>query len=103
MTHTPTPWVALPTAFNEGFTISAQPSPVLRGFTKQIAFVGDKADEETKANAAFIVKAVNAHDELVAALKGCLDALLSSTEEDADYVEAMIRRSNAALAKAGAL
>lgn len=55
--HTPGPWKAVPTHFNEGYTVLAQPHPALRGFTKLVAFVGDKADEETQANALLIAAA----------------------------------------------
>lgn len=59
-----------------------------------------------KANAAFIVKACNAHDDLVAALKNWLafcDALEGkpATRTSAEHMEALRHDARAALAKAG--
>lgn len=53
--------------------------------------------------AEYFVKAVNAHDELVVALKDSIDALAKATDEDAYFVDSVIRRAKAILAKAGAL
>jgi hypothetical protein len=66
-THTPGPWKVDPsTAFNEAL-ISA------RGVEIGLLYCSDGADDETElpgiANAEFIVRACNAHDELVAALQ----------------------------------
>lgn len=73
--HTQTPW----RIGNAGTTIfsppNGEPSPVT------IAVIGS-AKGAGKANAAFIVRAVNAHDELVAAL----EALFEATREHIDEV-----------------
>jgi hypothetical protein len=63
--HTPTPWVA---DFNNGQSAAKILSPMQgEHFTYQtvVATTGGLADE-CKANATFIVRACNAHDELVA-------------------------------------
>ena len=67
--------------------------------------VSSRWSEEDKANEKLIVRAVNAHDELVAALK-CLVKETEYMWEDADLMpectgEALIA-ARAALAKAGA-
>lgn len=70
--HTTLPWMAIPTAFQEGFTVSAQPHAEFRGFTKVVAFVGDRTDVECEANARLIVTAVNVYPavtDLVKALE----------------------------------
>lgn len=58
---TPGPWVAIGTVPEEGgdwFWINAQPSPALRGFTKQIGVInGSQADPEQAANARLIAEA----------------------------------------------
>lgn len=73
--HTPTPWNNL----HEGKECNE-----VRGDGKLLAFVLTKGFplranmpypdniEETRANTAFIVKAVNNHEKLVSALKNCI-------------------------------
>lgn len=70
--HTPTPWEMLPAYTNR----NAYPIGKLRnaGATKYWDIVGEATgiggtEEEDKANASFIVRACNAHDELLAACK----------------------------------
>ena len=70
-THTPTPWI------QNGPTIEANKKPaaiigraIFECFTiKHYYGIGD---EEGTANAEFIVRAVNAHDQMVAILKSIL-------------------------------
>ena len=65
--HTPTPW-----NLNEVYIIDSE------GYSIATTMFGDKASiEEDLANAAHIVKCVNLHDELVAALKAARDDYLS--------------------------
>jgi hypothetical protein len=66
--HTPTPWAAY------GTTLStrAEGPRSLIGTTDPLRH--HEEEEQNAANAAHIVKCVNAHDELVAALKGMLEA-----------------------------
>ncbi len=67
--HTPTPWVY--TAEMYGIN-NMRVYGVTGGIHNQgIANCGYDARGESKANAGFIVRACNAHDELVAALEQC--------------------------------
>jgi hypothetical protein len=66
--HTPTPWFATENAYGCAFVHGG---PELESFgTKYRALIcgGNSHDTLTTANAAFIVKAVNSHDRLKAAL-----------------------------------
>lgn len=73
--HTPGPWQAIGTDPDEGgdwFWVKGQPSPVLRGFTKEIGAVnGPQNDPEQQANADLIAAA----PRLLIELKSCLAAL----------------------------
>lgn len=69
--HTPGPWQVVGTPFNEGFTVLAQPHPALRGFTKCVAYVGDKATEENEANARLIAAAPDLFRELDMQVRNC--------------------------------
>jgi hypothetical protein len=81
-THTPTPWThdAESDWPSEDFVLIE-----IRAGNKRITELGgsNDADEEepcsnvetTRANAAFIVRAVNSHDELLAACKSLMDKL----------------------------
>lgn len=98
--HTPTPWrlttvnylptivayhptaAALPNA--TGDVVMAMPGPHF-----------DKAERD--ANAALIVRAVNSHDELVAALRAMVDAYKDSCPDDEQ--PSMVRQAIAILAK----
>ena len=88
-THTPTPW-----------TLNAEREKIEDAdgeFVTRLSlsrYHDDRADPIAEANAAFIVRACNSHDELVAALR----ALLRDGEHDDDAINA----AHAALAKAGA-
>lgn len=62
--HTPTPW-----GVPDGGT---QPTITTADESKHIATMADTGDE-MEANAAFIVRAVNCHEALVAALKGLVE------------------------------
>ncbi len=76
--HTPTPWTyvsSVPAEGYECFWIKAQPSPVMRGFTKEIGAVNGPINDETEANAALIVRAVNSHASLLSTIKELMEAL----------------------------
>lgn len=62
--HTPTPW-----------TWARQNPGALTEGENELFFINSVAFELSKANAEFIVRACNAHDELVAALEGTIDCL----------------------------
>ena len=69
--HTPLPW-----ANESGLRISA-PGHRVGGFVALVATLEHRKGEtpaEQRANGAFIVRACNAHDELLAALKVALKA-----------------------------
>lgn len=80
MTHTPTPWRAIPgetsiwtdinpedlSSYGLGIMVAETPPPLP-------SQRGNPSYEERSANAAFIVRAVNCHDDLVAALKEARD------------------------------
>lgn len=71
-THSPTPWkvsgVVVPSIRDPLFSHTS----IVSG-GKRVARVAGIGDDETKANAAFIVKAVNSHEALVSALKNFID------------------------------
>lgn len=90
--HTPTPWhdeIGAPGS-SSGLTVRDENGNI-------IARVGSIDD------AAFIVRACNAHDELVAALRGLLDATKDIRGIDPEeYKPEAFATARAALAKAGA-
>lgn len=107
-THTPTPWgYALQEAGDEQYGGSGSTPFLITSICdlgwNLAAVIGDVPNLPAEANAAFIVRAVNAHDDLVAALKQCRDELVSihhgdSDMEHAEKHSAGLRMANAALA-----
>lgn len=104
--HTPTPWAIVPTvdctrhnifgrAVNQEYHIGT----LQGGSIKDV--------DIAKANAAFIVRACNAHEELTEALKWAL-GVITTCEENAHNIDWSIGhfgrkgKAQAALAKAGA-
>jgi hypothetical protein len=83
--HTPTPWMVEATA--RAFYIAAGESELVGSTT---------IDDTGKANAEHIVRCVNLHDELVAALTGILESYVPRRDSDDPDVMA----AQAALAKA---
>jgi hypothetical protein len=73
--HTPLPWHC-----SERNDLTGTVAIYANG---PLAYVGDTGGgpEEQIANAAFIVRAVNNHGELVSALRGLLDQIRSMPEE----------------------
>lgn len=71
MEATPRPW----TLFRETYIVGGDDDCI--GATDGL----DKGDAEAKANAAFIVKAANAHDRLVEALEALVGEIESSDAE----------------------
>lgn len=71
--HTPTPWFAKRSGWSTVY-IEARIRP---GILQEVAACGptEAGMEQQDANAAFIVRACNAHDQLVAALKAVTDVL----------------------------
>lgn len=79
--HTPTPWVATPIGQGTNdFCIHAA------GIPWQLAYLAanSQIDWPIEANAAFIVRAVNSHDDLVAALKEAREYV--AERADAEYL-----------------
>jgi len=95
--HTPTPW-------HTGEGKAERIIYAADGFAVADAtvFHGLHVESPT-ANAAFIVRACNAHDELVAALKGLLDDMRDIRGIDPEeYKPESFAAARAALAKVGA-
>lgn len=93
MSHTPTPW------YVSGFETQAGGNSrvIMGGDGFSIAHVMDRTTPENIADAAFIVKACNAHDELLIAL-----AEVFSDHGKVNSLE-WTDKAAQALAKAGAL
>lgn len=100
-THTPTPWVV----YDDGHDVGA--SDIIRGYVKEEAFdicemmTNDLTLDIQRANAAFIVRAVNAHDGLVEALRKAADRVkhrsLTFSGERREFVlevEAALKAAN---------
>lgn len=85
--HAPTPWKS--TQIRDGYEIH---TTSLNGDGDYAAFAYSKEDSD------FIVLRVNAHDELVAALRGCIDALAKMTAPESIGHAEMVAAS-AVLAK----
>lgn len=95
--HTPTPWHAA------GVTVYAPAGHTARATVADTTCCGSMTRAEDEANAAHIVRCVNAHDELVAALRviaGCEASEIANPEKGLRVCANIAR---AALAKAGAL
>ncbi len=113
---TPRPWAFEPhngygrkdpdgTPFPFGYISTSFPSPIF-----ELVPVVLRPVEELRANAALIVRAVNAHDDLVAALRAveaisdrCVNAETYSAQDaldDLQDIRSIISCSRAALAKA---
>lgn len=108
MTHTPTPWINEGDDAMEGVPfIHITASPGNENF-RSIAHVQPNHEvgykfslsDEDKANAAFIVRACNAHDELVAIIKERLESCQTTDHEG--IVHDWVKRARAALAAAEA-
>lgn len=102
-THTPTPWYCDNAA---GTTIwNAAGHGLVAECPEPAEWLGAKKLDRA-ANAAFIVRACNAHDELVAALKFAKPivgaVVAASSNETREQREKVYNKIVAALAKAGA-
>lgn len=96
MKHTPTPW-----------HVGMKPGPMIYGTKgEQIADMMEANGEadlfpyvgENQANAAFIVRACNSHDDLVSALGACQMALLGYTHQN-DITQKALALAQSALSK----
>jgi hypothetical protein len=99
MEHTPIPWeVDTHSPPHEGMKgmicVRACDSPM----NSCLASIG--TDEEAKANADFIVRACNSHEELLAALQACINVpVLPDIGHSREFIDA-INKAQAAIAKA---
>lgn len=106
--HTPTPWAISfgfdPRMTGEREVYVAPASGVPVGIKISTPWVEGawQGDPEAEANARFIVRAVNCHDELLAALEGDIDWLdaLSQMTIERDTVMVRILAHRALIAKA---
>lgn len=73
-THTPTPWMVRPDS-REIWSAMLSESNRMVAQVAAAPFAPYPTSAEGNANAAFIVRAVNAHDDLVKALEEAADAL----------------------------
>lgn len=80
--HTPTPWQADKCVKRQGYTIAQTATREHPATLVNIAQVVDGSESE--ANAAFIVRAVNAHEELVIRLR-TLIASIESIDSNIDH------------------
>jgi len=94
-TTTPRPWVAVPWHAHGLISVCGADDVV----------VAECSGIHTAANAALIVRAVNAHDDLVAACEAWDQGFVDGEDFDADQFLAWVNRNRrlarAALAKAG--
>jgi hypothetical protein len=91
--HTPTPWAR----YDDGkLAARGWIKSVCKGIPEQMVAqaIGVGAIEEREANAAFIVRAVNSHDDLVKALEAMLE------KHGGLEISPAARQARAALAKA---
>lgn len=99
--HTPLPW--------KQHTGNGKTYANVRGADDRwVADCGSRSDDIAQANAAFIVRACNCHDDLLAALQNALASLHilpmpqldSSVATNADIIQVTIKGIRAAIAKA---
>lgn len=95
-THTPTPWTIKP---NQKYLIVAGVPNMDKGRVASCASYDHSSEAE--ANAAHIVRCVNAHDELVLNLRAA-EAYIKVVADHTGLEPTVLLRIRAALAKAGA-
>lgn len=62
-----------------------------------------KRREQAKSDAEFIIRACNAHDELVTAMQSVVDNWTSQFERNGHFAPQWVKQARAALVKAGAV
>jgi hypothetical protein len=85
MTHTPTPWVVAENGIEGNNTIglaieTKTIEPICHLYVPMGAYLS--GFDNAEANAAFIVRAVNSHDKLVALIRGLRDVLVPEEMEE---------------------
>lgn len=99
--HTPTPWNGCDDFITGAMHGRCHSSAAGVVYANHIIAWMEKEDADRSANAAFIVRACNAHDELVAALERTLEILDAwGPERRGDTLERLHERITAALSKA---
>ncbi len=101
MEHTATPWQL--EERETDFVLQDADGEFINYLTKS-RHIDDLIDEEAEANAAFIVRACNAHDQLVKATRECLDQLEHEAKwgSNSEPLQDAINSARRALAKAEA-
>ena len=96
--HTPGPWQVAGhgTTVDHTHERSRRPPVARCGLTHGLGPAGD----EDRANAEFIVRACNSHDELLAALRELTRAWDSTQFPVSDRMDAALKDADAAIAKA---
>jgi hypothetical protein len=105
MNHTPTPWSVDPDCFldvrgHDGLDVAIAITKEMNELVISAKTSGPATRAQAMANAAFIVKAVNAHDQLVEALILIrkIGARADETDEECAEKMAMYEKVDAALA-----
>lgn len=99
--HTPGPWTRTPEERFKHDSSAGIKGPNGNYLAAALDFNRTDRDEEVEANAEFIVRACNAHDELLAALEDIIETPVGHTTADcAKDLAACIRIARAAIAKA---
>lgn len=102
--HTPTPWFASEDGDGENYGASTLVD-ARNGYIASVGAPFAEVAEENLANAAFIVRAVNAHDDLVAALHEYMSQFGQALEAYGiaftDSQKIADAKARAALARAG--
>ena len=97
--HTPLPWELHAEGAGYNSVQACQPDSSERGCCPIVeSFVLGRTREEAEANAAFIVRAVNNHEALLAALKFCRNVLMANPIEMSEHMA--IEKADAAIASA---
>lgn len=101
--HTPTPWTAEPSAAHYEILCGRGAESVPHATqVANVLMIGERR-EACRANADFIIRACNAHDELVAALRGLIETAEWAVPDTREKgLHGVIADARAALAKAGA-
>lgn len=103
--HTPTPWVQNKIFGKPAFNIQSGQISIAMVYENIGSNVLNDRDGEGEANAQFIVKAVNHHDELVTALSLLRDAaqrVADGHDKHTNYMAKMCLKASDVLAKATA-
>lgn len=96
--HTPTPWKFHTDRYNNHMAIIPPHNNVHGQFTSVALHTG--YNEEAKANAALIVRAVNSHEELVSVCADFCKGCENGEQVGEKFFSALLDRARAALAKA---